>query len=179
MSTSETILHEDDEGQIAAVGNELLITDKNADQPDPVAVRMRSNNETIGKWSVDAFRNGRWREIGRIDVKRDERGRTNQAHADALEVNVWTHIPGHAFEDVDYKLVFGIRHDGPVFYVGTGAPPSPLPHMFASDDGKYRYNVQGDPTLEYPLGRIVQYRTNGSDDAAQWTPVAILRPEPL
>ena len=48
-----------------------------------------------------------------------------------------------------------------------------LPSMFQSDDGRYRYNVQGDPTPEYPFGRIVQY------EAATMAPVAILRPEVL
>lgn len=47
--------------------------------------------------------------------------------------------------------------------------------QFYSDDGRYCYNVQGDPTPEYPNGRIVQYDTSGP----KWVAVAILRPEAL
>lgn len=53
------------------------------------------------------------------------------------------------------------------------------PRGFRSDDGRYHYNVQGDPTPDYPHGRIVQYDRHGSDDPAQWTPVAILKPEAM
>lgn len=46
---------------------------------------------------------------------------------------------------------------------------------FYSDDGRYGYNVQGDPTPEYPHGRIVQYDITGPE----WRPVAILKPVKL
>ena len=49
----------------------------------------------------------------------------------------------------------------------------------ATGNGQYVYNVQPDPTEEFPFGRIVQYATHGSADETTWTPVAILRPEPL
>ena len=61
----------------------------------------------------------------------------------------------------------------------VAALPANAPRGFRSDDGRYVYNVQGDPTPEFPNGRIVQYNRNGSDDPAQWTAVAILRPELL
>ena len=70
----------------------------------------------------------------------------------------------------------GIRLLVPVFVeagiVGGGGGGG-IPSAFQSDDGRYLYNVQGDPTPEYPYGRIVQYRR--SDMKA----VAILRPEAL
>jgi hypothetical protein len=69
-----------------------------------------------------------------------------------------------------------------VFRAPISAPNlsgSSRPSGFTSDDGAYIYNVQGDPTPQFPHGRIVQYRRNGSDDPVNWTPVAILRPEPL
>lgn len=70
-----------------------------------------------------------------------------------------------------------IRTDGVEFYVPLTAPNLAAPSRFRSDDGRYVYNVQGDPTPEFPYGRIVQYDRNGSDDPTKWTAVAILRPE--
>lgn len=54
-----------------------------------------------------------------------------------------------------------------------------IPSRFQSDDGRYVYNVQGDPTPDFPHGRIVQYDTHFSADPALWTAVAIVRPEAL
>ncbi len=114
---SETLLHRDDEGEVKAKGNEVIIEDRTAG--DPVAIRFRSNNETRGKHSIDKFVDGAWREIGLIIYKEDERGRTNPSHRNALEVNFLTHIAVRdTFEDADYETMFGIRHDGVVFYKG-------------------------------------------------------------
>ena len=70
----------------------------------------------------------------------------------------------------------GIRLCVPVFVeaglVGGGGGGG-MPSSFTSDHRRYIYNVQDDPTDEYPHGRIVQYRR--SDMKA----VAILRPEAL
>ena len=76
----------------------------------------------------------------------------------------------------------GIRFYVPVFMEGgqSAGPAAPSRvSRFYSDDGRYVYNVQGDPTPEFPLGRIVQYNRNNTDDETLWTPVAILRPEAL
>ena len=75
--------------------------------------------------------------------------------------------------DADMARVLTISRKGVIFHVPVTLGAAPMPSMFRSDDGKYRYNVQGDPTPEYPFGRIVQY------EAATMTPVAILRPEAL
>lgn len=50
---------------------------------------------------------------------------------------------------------------------------------FYSGDGRYCYNVQSDPTEEFPHGRIVQYATNDSLDESTWTAVAQFRGDPL
>ena len=62
-----------------------------------------------------------------------------------------------------------------IFRVPISAPNLSAPAMFRSDDGRYVYNVQGDPTPEYPHGRIVQYDTV----TLPWTAVAILKPTAL
>lgn len=165
---TEVLIAETDEGRLVLRGNELLLYDKTSG--DPVAVRWRTANETEGKVCIDAFVSGAWREVGYLSSKIDERGRTDPAHQDAAEWEFWSHIPGRGWDDPDYERVFAIRHDGGVFYKGGGGG---MPSAFRSDDGRYLYNVQGDPTPEYPYGRIVQYRL--SDMKA----VAILRPEAL
>ena len=53
--------------------------------------------------------------------------------------------------------------------------PAAVATSFRSDDGRYLYNVQGDPTPEFPSGRIVQYDLGVTPPL----PLAILRPEPL
>lgn len=63
--------------------------------------------------------------------------------------------------------------------IGINAPVTAKVSRFYSDDSRYVFNVQGDPTPEYPHGRIVQYARNGSNNPDDWTPVAILRPEAL
>src|SRR3990167_3055893 len=171
----EELIAKTDEGRLIMRGNELLIYDDTA-TGDPVALRFRSMNETKGKHSIDKYIQGAWRELGFIGYKEDERGRTDPAHRNCLEIEFWGHKPGDSFEDADYERVFAIRHDGPVFYKGTGAPPTGLPSAFQSDDGLFLYNVQGDSTEEFPFGRIVQYRR---DPNGVLTPVAILRPEPI
>ena len=172
---SETILHEDEEGRVSVGGNEFVIQDKNHEtgEPDPVAIRFRSHNETVGKHSIDVFRSGRWRELGLVIFKADERGRSDPAHRDALEIRILTHIPGReSFEDADYKPMFTVRHDGIDLH---GAMMPVAPRGFMSDDGRYFYNVQGDPVLGLPHGRIVQYDITKTP----WKAVAILRPESL
>ena len=162
MPTTEKIA-ETDEGQADLKGNELLITDKTSG--DPCAVRFRSANGGIGKLSIDVpDGQGGWLEIGYLFGKKDERFPTQPV----AEFEFW-----HRFGAQDIKSV-SIRHDGVIVHVplvGGGAGGSPS--AFTSDDGRYLYNVQGDPTPEFPYGRIVQYRR----DTMQ--PVAILRPEPL
>ena len=78
-------------------------------------------------------------------------------------------------QDADMQRVLTLSRKGATFHVPTnvGGGSAGLPSVFVSDDGRYLYNVQGDPTPEYPYGRIVQYRR--SDMKA----VAILRPEAL
>lgn len=117
---STTLLHKDDRGCVYADGNELFIEDT-VERGDPVALSFHSINETIGKISPRMRVGGSWKEVGFVNFKRDERGRTDLAHRDALEIEVWTHIPGRGFEDPDYERAFAIRHDGVVFYKGSAA----------------------------------------------------------
>lgn len=145
---SVTTLHEDDRGKIYADGNELFVEDKVAGG-DPVALGFHSVNETIGKLSPRMRVGGSWKEVGFVNFKRDERGRTDPAHRDALEIEVWTHIPGRGFEDPDYERMFGIRHDGVVFYKGSSAG---VVHQAWSPNMRFLTNWQDD-------GHIVQYDT--------------------
>ena len=139
---STTILHEDSRGRIVAEGNELIIEDKTSG--DPVAIRYRSNNETKGKLSIDKYVNGAWRELGLVQYKEDERGRTDPAHADALEVEFWSHIPGRDFEDPSYERIFSIRHDGVIFHKGL---PSAAPNVLRSTNGRVVLAAQDDGNL--------------------------------
>lgn len=158
---SKTLLHRDDRGEVRADGNELFVEDRVA-TGDPVAICLHSINETIGKLSIRMRVGGSWKEVGFIGFKRDERGRTDPAHRDALEVEFWTHIPGRGFEDPDYRRMFAIRHDGI-----TSTQASPRVTRFYSDDGRYCFNVQGDAG-----GHLVQYDTRGTTDETQWVAVA-------
>lgn len=164
---SETILHRDSRGEVRADGNELFIEDRTA-TGDPVAICLHSINETIGKLSIRMRVGGSWKEVGFIGFKRDERGRSDPQHRDALEIECWTHIPGRGFEDPDYRRMFSIRHDG----VSVLTPPAPRVTRFFSDDGRFCFNVQGDSG-----GFIVQYDTHSVTDEAQWTPVSVFRGE--
>lgn len=122
---STTILHRDDRGEVRVDGNELFIEDRTSG--DPVAICLHSNNETIGKLSFRAYINGAWREVGFVGFGRDERGRTDLAHRDALEVEFWTHKPNEGFEDANYKRMFTIRHDGITFDGGnSGVMPKKI-----------------------------------------------------
>ena len=179
----ETILHEDEEGRLSVVGNALIVQDKNHEnggEADPVELRFHSENETIGKWSVCAFRAGRWREIGLVMVKRDERGRTNPAHRDALEIRILTHIPGReSFEDADYQHMFSIRHDGIVLtsgavLSGAGGAGGPVTRFY-TDGGQFVVNWQDDTG---DCTGIV-YATHGSLDESTWTAVGRIPVEPL
>ena len=165
-----------DEGRLDMRGNELLIYDTTSG--DPVALRYRSNNEMRGKHSIDKFVNGAWRELGFVAYKEDERGRTDPAHQNCLEVEFWSKKAGNSWEDADYERVFAIRHDGVVFYKG-GASTSGRVTRFFSDNGKFCYNVQGDPASG-PAGRIVVYDTNNNHpDENTWRAVGLITPTPI
>ena len=153
---SETLLHRDERGEIRADGNELFVEDR-VPTGDPVAICLHSINETIGKLSIRMRVGGSWKEVGFVGFKRDERGRTNPAHRDALEVEFWTHIPGRGFEDPDYQRMFVIRHDG-----ATGAPVDRM----TSPDGRFVTVQQGDGnfvTYDAALGPV------GDPNAAVWS----------
>ena len=104
---------------------------------------------------------GSWKEVGFVGFKRDERGRTDPAHRDALEVESWTHIPGRGFEDPDYARMFVIRHDGT-----TGAMAPAAVDRMTSLDGRFVTVQQGD-------GNFVTYDTAlgpvGDASAAVWS----------
>ena len=142
---SVTLLHDDERGRLHVDGNEAILTDK-VSTGDPVALRLRSTNETKGKISVDTQVNGVWRELGFVGFKADERGRVDPAHRDALEVEFWSHIPGRDFEDPSYTRIFAIRHDGPVFYAGSGNS-SGAPAMLRSPNGRMVLAAQDDDNL--------------------------------
>lgn len=164
MPTTSTIATTD-EGRLSLKGNELLLEDTTGG--DPVAVRWRSANGGVGKLSADVPDGaGGWTEIGYLFIKRDER--PGKAHWPIFEF--WK----SGSTDADAARLFEIRADAIIAHVPIAQPGgAAAPSRFVSDDGRYVYNVQGDPTLEYPSGRIVQYR------ASDMQPVAILRPEPL
>ena len=154
-----TVLHRDARGLLEAEGNELISEDLT--DGDPVAFRMRSLNETKGKLSVDMRVGGGWKELGFVGFKADERGRYNVEHRDALEVEVWSHLPGRGFEDPDYERIFAIRHDGVAFYKGD---PVYGRNELRHPDGVYWCVQQGD-------GNFVGYRNLVPYDYATGSPV--------
>ena len=162
---TEVQIAETNQGRLVLKGNELLLYDLTSG--DPVAIRFRSHNETKGKHSIDAYVNGTWRELGFVGFKADERGRTDPAHRDALEVEFWTHIPGRGFEDADYRRMFSIRHDGATVAV-------PRVTRFYTDGGTFCVNWQDD--TGQPTGIV--YRVTGPDESA-WVPVGRVRIDPL
>ena len=141
---SVTLLHRDDRGQLTADGNEVILEDRTAG--DPVAVRFRSHNETVGKLSIDVEVEGVWREIGLLIFKADERGRTDPAHRGALEVRALTHIPGRPYEDADYREMCAIRHDG-LTVNGRPLPAPATPALLRSLDGRLVLAAQDDGNL--------------------------------
>ena len=158
---TEVQIAETNQGRLVLRGNEQILTDLTAG--DPVATRFRSNNETKGKHSIDKFVDGAWRAIGEMFFKEDERGRTNAAHRNCLEIEFWSHISGRTtFDDRDSERVFAIRHDGVVFYKG-GAAPAGDDTLVVHDGGRFATAFQGD-------GNLVTYRRNpdGSLGAAVW-----------
>lgn len=154
-----------DEGHLDMRGNEVLWYDDTS-TGDPVAIRFRSNNETKGKHSIDKYVNGAWRELGFVSYKEDERGRTNPAHRNCLEIEVWSKKAGDSWEDADYERVFAIRHDGVQFFKGASGP-SPQGNKLISVDGRFVTVLQaGD-------GHMVQYDLTlgpeGDPNAAVWS----------
>ena len=160
---SETLLHKDDRGILRISGNETILEDVTS-SGDPVAYRLRSKNETVGKISVDVPVGSGWKEVGYVGFKRDERGRTDPAHEGALEVEFWSHIPGQAYEDPNYERIFAIRHDGVVFYKGGASGAAA--NFLESINGQHVTVHQND-------GNLVTYDTTrgpvGDANAAIWS----------
>jgi len=153
-------------------------------ESDPVACRgsvpMRAGGTRVAHtWRADVERDGGGvDEICTLQGKLDER---YPREALVGQFTFWVRGPGQS-ESGTHLATFS--HDGIEFHVPVNTAPAPGPvpirvSRFYSDDGAYVYNVQGDPTPEFPSGRIVQYATHGSPDPAQWTPVAILKPTAL
>lgn len=170
---SVTILHRDEMGEVRAEGNELFIEDRTVG--DPVALCFHSNNETKGKISIRQFVSGAWREIGFVGFKADERGRTDPAHRNCLEMEVWSKKAGDSYEDPDYERVFAIRHDGFVAYKG-GTLPSVKVTRFYTDGGKFCINWQDDTGQ---AAGIVYSTNNGSQDESTWVAVGKVRIDPI
>ena len=169
---TEVQIAETDEGRLTLRGNELLIIDKTSG--DPCALRFRTSNETVGKITFDTFIEGAWREFGYISGKKDERGRTDPAHANAPEFEFWGHKPNAGWNDADYERLFAIRHDGVVFYMG-GSVPAPKVTRFYTDHGQFCVNWQDD------TGQAagVVYNTHQSTDESTWTAVGRVKIDPL
>lgn len=137
------LIAQTDEGRLLLHGNELELY---ATGDDPVAIRLRSPNGGIGKLSWDAPDGaGGWTEIGYIFGKRDERGRTDSAHAGKVEFEFWQ----SGSRDGDGKRLFTVRHDGVVL-----GSPVQVDRM-ADPSGRFVTVQQGD-------GNFVTYdRTKG------------------
>lgn len=170
---TEHLISESDEGILVLRGNETILRDKTSG--DPVATRWRSANETIGKHCIDVevvnpvTGERIWRELGYWSGKRDERGRTDPAHAEAVEWEFWSHIPGRGWDDKDYERVFGIRHDGPVFYKGSSTGS----HEFRHPNGVIWGVMQGDGNLVLYKNRVpFDYATGDS----YWSSGTVVNP---
>jgi len=151
---------------------------------DPVACRGSVPIQAAGTRVMHTIRGDVERAEGGVDecctiqMKLDERyPRTDLVG----QFTVWVRGPG---QNESGTHLATLSHDGIEFHVPVNTAPAPGPvpirvSRFYSDDGHYVYNVQGDPTEEFPSGRIVQYATHGTADESQWEAVAILRPELL
>lgn len=172
-------------GRIVVWLNELSIISHVADPP-----KLRMSAESGG--SLGCFSFGRCRpgtniedEVVLVQGKIDERfrppadGGTSGGGTELVgELRVDLTRPARPGDTDDARMipVLQLHYDKIVAHVpivGAVAATGGDTRSFLSDDGRYLFNVQGDPTEEFPHGRIVQYRR--SDMKA----VAILRPEPL
>lgn len=147
---------------------------------DPCKIRFAVPQEYIdqGLTNLGAFSGNIKRGDGRHDEKALVMLRLNgPREAQCGAVYIATAPPGS--DKVQER--FYIDHQQAIFRVPIIAPnlTSQIPGRFYTGDGRYCYNVQGDPTPEFPHGRIVQYDTHGSTDESTWTAVAILRPEKI
>lgn len=156
MPTSHLIA-ETDEGRLVLHGNEVELYDLTG--RDPVALRLRSANEGIGKLSFDRpDGRGGWTEIGYIFGKRDERGRSTPQFANAIEYEFWR----SGSRDSDAERLFAVRVDGAVFYKGGS---SASVDRMTSSDGRF-------VTVQQTDGNFVTYDTRiapvGEPRAAVW-----------
>lgn len=153
----------------------------NTTMNDPVKVRL-AINEGVVESNLGAISWNRSRNDGQHHEDALIGGRltaNKQGGAVAIAVR-----PQHGNNNENVREVFYIDDGVAIFRVPIQAPglggASPVKvSRFYSDNGRYCYNVQGDPTPEYPSGRIVQYDTHDLDDETQWTPVAIVKPDLL
>lgn len=141
-------------------------------------------------------------EVVLIQVKQDERWTDLDPRVDARALTgvITVHLRFGALAGDGMVKVLELAHDylwTPWFQAGNvptgdGEAPGPVspsigtgpvgaePRKFTSDNGRYAFNVQGDAVLpDFPHGRIVQYDKNGSENPADWTAVAYLKPTPL
>lgn len=192
MSQTGTTIHLD-WGYIKYTLNEVEIV---STVEDPPGVRLGAMaGGSLGKISGNRVRaDGTHDEVAMIQLKIDERFRPPEAGGIGTEwglvgeVRIDIRRPPRPDDPNDDKamepaarlLYDEIQFFKPVrFLDGTIAQAGGRASRFYSDDGRYCYNVQGDPTEQYPHGRIVQYDTHHSSDETTWTSVAILRPVPL
>lgn len=80
------------------------------------------------------------------------------------------------------REVLYLDNERAIFSVPIAAPnlgPAGRVSRFYSDDGRYCYNVQGDPQPGAPFGRMVIYDTHHSQDETTWTAVGTLQGAPL
>ena len=171
---TEAVIAETNQGRLVLRGNELVLYDTTSG--DPVAIRYRSHNETKGKHSSDKFVNGAWRELGLVIYKEDERGRTDPAHANTLEIRVLAHAPTGNFNDADYSEVFAIRHDG-ITVRGQpigGGQPGRVPRFY-TDGGRFMINWQDDTGS--PTGIV--YPTDPVTGEPTGPPIGQVRIDPL
>lgn len=173
------ILHELDWAVVAQVSpNEVSIDQKHPsllppEGRDPCKLRFGSWTEDIFGWvSGDRL-------VGNVEAPGRQEKLGLKLGLDPGDRNVFSVSLQRPYTTDDKNMVRVIEmyHDQikflvPVVGAPVTTPPSALPTRFKSDDGRYTYNVQGDPTPEYPHGRIVQYDASGNA-------VAILKPELL
>ena len=169
---SETLIYDLPWARFLAGNNELKLRAKTVKEAGPAAadaVMFRfqvphvnlSGSGWLGAIAADVIdSNGVERVQIKLGFKLDP--------GPVLEVYMTT--PGSAGNDADEKLVFRLP--------GGVSSPSRVTRFY-SDNGKFCYNVQGDPASG-PAGRIVVYDTNNNHpDEGTWTAVGLITPEPL
>lgn len=172
--------------------NELAFDQKDDGQghaawDDPIKLRFGAFDQADGKFYIAAISldvlsrrsdgSIHRREVGMIKLAVDEMVDRDGDPVPMIAVFLAPHKDRTDDKDMDPPILLMSRKGLIVNVPMLGSSTSAISgrSSFMSDNGRYLYNVQGDPTPEYPHGRIVQYDVTHSP----WKAVSILKPVAL